>query len=114
MPYNYNFRVLAVSYNCLSTYQYIGIDEAEEMFRKLEADDEYESVQIHPIKHNTDPMRADYEYRLFDIVNLFNQVGMVLCTSDQDEPEFHGFRPTVEECLDYVDNYYYEKELEEK
>lgn len=105
MPYNYNFRTLAESYNCLSTFQFITEEEAFAKLRWLHANG-YDA-HVHHIKHNTDPMRADYEYRLFDLVELDDQVGMVLCLGHDDEPEFHGFRPDVEQALAYVDEYWY-------
>lgn len=106
MPYNYNFRTLAESYNCLSTFQFITEEEALDKLRWFHANG-YDA-HVHPIKHNTDPRRADYEYRFFDIVQLETQVGIVLC-QEFDEPEFHGFRPDVEQALDYVDEYWYQK-----
>lgn len=108
MPYNYNFRVLVDSNNCLSTFQFTTEKEAMEKIRKFDGD--RRQCSIYPIKHNTDPMRADYEYRFFDIVQLENQVGMVLCPSADDEPEFHGFRPDIGQALDYVDEYWYQKD----
>ena len=107
MPYNYNFRLLVDSNNCLSTFQFTTEKEAMEKIRKFDGD--RRRCSIYPIKHNTDPMRADYEYRFFDIVEFENECGIVLCLPDE-EPEFHGFRPTVEECFDYIDEYYYHKD----
>lgn len=107
MPYEYKFRVLEDSHNCLSTYQFISEDVAMTKYRKLCI--EGRKCEVWPIKRNTDPNRADYEYRMFDIVDLKNQFGMVLCLPDK-EPEFHGFRPELEDCFDYVDEYYYKKD----
>lgn len=105
MPYNYKFRVLAESYNCLSTFQFATVDETMDKIKALIGDGK--QAQCYPIKHNTDPMRADYEYRFFDLVQLENQVGMVLCLGPDVEPEFRGFRPDVEQALAYVDEYWY-------
>lgn len=107
MPYNYNFRVLAESDNCLSTFQFITEEEALYKLRWLHSNG-YDA-HFHPIKHNTNPNAADYEYRFFDLVQLLDQVGMVLCLGPDIEPEFHGFRPDVEQALAYVDEYWYQK-----
>ena len=69
---------------------------------------------MYPVIHNTDPGMSDYTYRMFDIVKLIDQVGIVLCEGPDVEPEFHGFRNEVEDALAYIDNYYYEKEKENK
>ena len=119
MSYEYKFRVLVDSYNCLSTYQFIAEEVAISEFNKLVA--EGQKCEIWPIEHNIDPKRADYEYRDFDIVDLGkaekelgiknpkDQFGMVYCIADLD-PEFHGLRSSLEECLDYIDEYHYKKE----
>ena len=114
--YDYTYRVLAESDNCLSTFQFLNMDAAVTKLCQLTKAGYNPSM--FPVVHNTDPNRAEYEYRMFDIVilpetihngyNIPYQVGMVLCLQDA-EPEFHGFRPSVEEALDYVDEYYYEK-----
>lgn len=75
------------------------------MLRRLHS--EGLDAHFHLVMCNTDPQRADWEYRYFDIVQLENQVGIVLCEEDE-EPEFHGLRPNVDEALDYIDNYWYE------
>lgn len=108
--YDYKYRVLADSYNCLSTFQFIDIDEAVKKLCQL-VKSGYKA-SMHPIIHNTNPNRADYEYRMFDIVKLIDQVGIVLSPGPDVEPEFHGFRNEVEDALAYIDNYYYEKEKE--
>ena len=106
MPsYDYKFRVLVDTYNCLSTYQFITEQPAITKYNKLIT--EGYKCEIYPIKHNTDPNRADYEYRMFDIVELINQFGMVL--TSKEEPEFHGFKDDLESCFDYIDEYYYQK-----
>ena len=109
--YDYKFRVLADSYNCLSTFQFINMDDAAEKLCQL-IKSGYNAV-MYPVIHNTDPNRSDYEYRMFDIINLADQVGMVLCPGPDVEPEFHGFRNEVEDALTYIDEYYYEKEKED-
>ena len=110
--YDYKYRVLVDSFNCLSTFQFIDMDEAIEKLCRLTKSGCRAS--LHPIIHNTGPNRPDYEYRMFDIVKLVDQVGMVLCPGPDVEPEFHGFRNEVEDALAYIDNYYYEKEKENK
>lgn len=105
MSYNYKFRVIVDSYNCLSTFQFATADEAIDKIIALSGIGK--QAQCYTIKHNTDSMRADYEYRFFDLVQLENQVGMVLCISPNVEPEFHGFRPYIEQALAYVDEYWY-------
>ena len=112
MSYNYNFRVLAESHNCLSTFKFVTVGETMDKMKELNGNGKY--PQCYPIIHNTDPNRADYEYRYFDLVQLPGQVGMVLCLGPSVEPEFHGFRSDVEQALDYVDNYWYEKDTENK
>lgn len=109
-PYNYKFRVLVDSHNCLSTFQYATEKEVMDKLKWLHANG-YDA-HIHPIIHNTDPNRADYEYRYFDLVQLPGQVGMVLCLGPDIEPEFHGFRPDVEQALAYVDEYWYRENTE--
>ena len=106
--YDYKYRVLADSYNCLSTFQFINQDTAISKLCILTKSGY--KASIYPVIHNTNPNQADYEYRLFDIVLLDDQVGMVLCKSPDDDPEFHGFRDNVEDALAYIDNYYYEQE----
>lgn len=110
MPYNYNFRTLAESDNCLSTFQFITEKEAFDKLRWLHANG-YDA-HVHQIKHNDKPGRADYEYRLFDLVQLPGEVGMVLCLGVDVEPEFHGFRPDIDQALAYVDEYWYHKNKE--
>lgn len=110
--YDYKFRVLADSYNCLSTFQFIDKDVAITKLCQLTKSGY--KASLYPVIHNTDPNRADYEYRMFDIVKLINQAGIVLCPGPDVEPEFHGFKNEVEDALAYIDNYYYEKEKENK
>ena len=107
MPYNYKFRILVDSDNCLSTFQFATEKEVMNKYRELNNDGVI--AQIYPIVYNTDPRRADYTYRWFDVVVLDNQIGIVLCMPNQ-EPEFHGFRNDLESCFDYIDEYYYNKE----
>lgn len=110
--YDYKYRVLVDRYDHLCTFQFIDMDEAIEMLCKLVKSEC--KASMYPIIHNTDPNRADYEYRMFDIVNLIDQVGIVLCPGPDVEPEFHGLRYEVKDALAYIDNYYYEKEKENK
>ena len=110
--YNYKYRVLAESYNCLSTFEFIDQDSAITKLCRLTKSGHKSSM--YPVIHNTDPGMSDYTYRMFDIVKLIDQVGIVLCEGPDVEPEFHGFRNEVEDALAYIDNYYYEKEKENK
>ena len=105
--YNYKFRLIANLCDYMTTHQFISEDTAMARYRRLTTDGW--KCEIHPIKHNKDPRRADYEYRLFDLVQLPGEVGMVLCLSADAEPEFHGFRPDIEQALAYVDEYWYQK-----
>ena len=68
MPYNYKFRVLVNSYNCLSTFQFATVKETMYKMKALANDGKL--PECYPIKHNEDPMSADYEYRFFDLVQL--------------------------------------------
>lgn len=105
MPYEYRFRVLEDS---LNAYSYANLAEAENKFKGLTAAGY--TAAIYPIIHNTDPRRAEYEYRMFDIVDLTcmgkTEFGMVLCNPDKD-PEYHGLKNSLDKCFDYIDNYYY-------
>lgn len=106
MSYDYKFRLLAKFNGCMTTYQFISEDAAMARYKRLTTNGW--KCEIWPIKHNNDPMRADYEYRLFDVVILEKQIGMVLCMPDH-EPEFHGFKDDLKSCFDYIDNYWCEK-----
>lgn len=105
MDYKYKFRVVE---NNLISYPCINITEAEDKARELRA--RGYSAEIYPIICNDDPRKADYEYRMFDIVDLTfggnGEFGIVLCLEDK-EPEFHGTKSDFDTCLEYIDNYYY-------
>lgn len=106
MSYDYKFRVLAHFQNCPLTYQFISEDAAMARFKRLIA--EGWKCELYPIKHNTDPKKAEYEYRSFDVVELEDKFAMVLCIPNK-EPEFHGCEEDLESCFDYIDKYWYEQ-----
>ena len=105
----YKFRLVCILANTISSYNFDDGKSFLEYFKKVHNDD-YDKIYPFIVECMDDENDLrDYIYRGHGIVNLDKSIYGILQENTTDLP-YMCLKCTLEECLDYIDDYHFMKE----